>query len=150
MTTQTVTTAPGQGVAPACAVTDEDRAAIAALPQRVVAAWAAHDADAFAEVFTPDGTMIIPGVFQKGREAIRAFLAQAFEGPFKGTRVTGTPVDLRFANAESGILITQGGILAPGESEPSTERAVNASWIVIKRDGRWLLASYQNSPRNAA
>ncbi|MEV4943686.1 SgcJ/EcaC family oxidoreductase [Streptomyces zaomyceticus] len=131
-------------------VTDEDKAAIAALPQRIVEAWAAHDADAFAEVFTPDGSMIIPGVFQKGREAIRAFMTQAFEGPFKGTRVIGTPADLRFANSESGILITQGGILAPGESEPSAERAVNASWVVVKREGHWFLAAYQNSPRNAA
>ncbi|MGW1296294.1 SgcJ/EcaC family oxidoreductase [Streptomyces sp. NPDC002533] len=140
MTTQTVENT----------VTEADKAAIAALPQRIVAAWAAHDADAFAEAFTPDGTMIIPGVFQKGREAIRAFMAQAFEGPFKGTRVVGTPADLRFANGESGILITQGGILAPGESEPSAERAVNASWVVIKREGRWYLAAYQNSPRNVA
>ncbi|WP_103513055.1 SgcJ/EcaC family oxidoreductase [Streptomyces sp. SM13] len=140
MTTQTVENT----------VTEADRADIAALPQRIVAAWAAHDADAFAEAFTPDGSMIIPGVFQKGREAIRAFMAQAFEGPFKGTRVVGTPADLRFANSESGILITQGGILAPGESEPSAERAVNASWVVVKREGRWYLAAYQNSPRNVA
>ncbi|AWI32816.1 SgcJ/EcaC family oxidoreductase [Streptomyces tirandamycinicus] len=142
MTTQTTETT--------VTVTDEDKAAIAALPQRIVQAWAAHDADAFAEVFTPDGSMIIPGVLQKGRESIRAFMAQAFQGPFKGTRVTGTPVDLRFANSESGILITQGGILAPGESEPSADRAVNASWVVVKRDGQWFLAAYQNSPRNAA
>ncbi|MFB7301250.1 SgcJ/EcaC family oxidoreductase [Streptomyces rubiginosohelvolus] len=140
MTTQTVENT----------VTEADKADIAALPQRIVAAWAAHDADAFAEAFTPDGSMIIPGVFQKGREAIRAFMAQAFEGPFKGTRVVGTPADLRFANNESGILITQGGILAPGESEPSAERAVNASWVVVKREGRWYLAAYQNSPRNVA
>ncbi|MFE2209064.1 MULTISPECIES: SgcJ/EcaC family oxidoreductase [Streptomyces] len=140
MTTQTVENT----------VTEADKADIAALPQRIVEAWAAHDADAFAEAFTPDGSMIIPGVFQKGREAIRAFMAQAFEGPFKGTRVVGTPADLRFANSEAGILITQGGILAPGESEPSAERAVNASWVVVKSEGRWYLAAYQNSPRNVA
>ncbi|MEU0743887.1 SgcJ/EcaC family oxidoreductase [Streptomyces sp. NPDC006134] len=139
-----------QTVETTAAVTDEDKAAVAALPQRIVEAWAAHDADAFAEVFTPDGTMIIPGVFQQGRDSIRAFMAEAFQGPFKGTRVVGTPVDLRFANSESGILITRGGILAPGESEPSAERAVHASWVVVKRDGRWFLAAYQNSPRHAA
>ncbi|CAL9622837.1 hypothetical protein SUDANB58_05876 (plasmid) [Streptomyces sp. enrichment culture] len=139
-----------QTVQTTAAVTDEDKAAVAALPQRIVEAWAAHDADAFAEVFTPDGSMIIPGVLQRGRDSIRAFMAEAFQGPFKGTRVIGTPVDLRFANGESGILITRGGILAPGESEPSAERAVHASWVVVKRDGRWFLAAYQNSPRHAA
>ncbi|WP_335936520.1 SgcJ/EcaC family oxidoreductase [Streptomyces sp. PTD5-9] len=145
MTAQTTATAPAAVEIPA-----EDKAAVAALPQRIVAAWAAHDADAFADVFTPDGTMILPGHFQQGRDAIRTFMTNAFAGPFKGTRVTGTPVDIRFADAESGILITRGGILAPGETEPSPERAVHASWVVVKRDGRWLLAAYQNSPRHAA
>lgn len=136
--------------APAIDISDQDRAAVAAVPGRVVAAWAAHDAKAFAEVFTPDGTMILPGVFEQGQEAIAAFMTEAFAGPLKGTRVTGTPVDLRFADAESGVLITRGGILAPGQSEPSPERAVHGSWVVIKRGGAWHLAAYQNTPLHAA
>ncbi|MFJ3338685.1 SgcJ/EcaC family oxidoreductase [Streptomyces sp. NPDC086766] len=130
--------------------TDADKAAVAELPQRVVAAWAAHDADAFASVFTPDGTLILPGVFEKGRDAIRSFLAAAFEGPYRGTRVTGTPVSIRFLSEGVGVLITEGGVLAPGESEVSAERAVNASWVAVKHEGAWSLAAYQNSPRDAA
>lgn len=131
-------------------ISDADKAAVAAVPQRIVEAWAAYDPDAFAEVFTPDGTLILPGVFEKGRDAIRAFAAAAFSGPYQGTRVTGTPIDIRFANEEAGVLITRGGILAPGETEPTPERAVHASWVVVKRDGRWQLAAYQNSPRHTA
>ncbi|NUT38499.1 MAG: SgcJ/EcaC family oxidoreductase [Thermoactinospora sp.] len=142
MTTQTT--------APAVEISDEDKAAVASIPQRIVEAWASYDADAFAEVFTPDGTLILPGVYEKGRDAIRAFAAAAFAGPYKGTRVTGTPIDIRFANEGAGVLITRGGILAPGETEPAPERAVHASWVVVKRDGQWFLGAYQNSPRHAA
>lgn len=132
------------------AITDKDKAAVAALPQRIVAAWAAHDADAFAAVFTADATMILPGVYEKGRDAIRGYMAKAFAGQYKGTQVTGTPIDVRFITGESGVLVTRGGVLAPGETEPAPERTIHASWIVVKQDGQWSLAGYQNSPRNAA
>ncbi|MGV9252062.1 SgcJ/EcaC family oxidoreductase [Streptomyces sp. NPDC003697] len=130
-------------------IPDADKAAVAALPQRIVDAWAAYDSDAFAEVFTTDGTLVLPGVFEKGRAAIRAFAKTAFSGPYQGTRVTGTPIDLRFLNTEAAILLTRGGILAPGETEPAAERAVHASWTAVKQDGQWRLAAYQNSPRHA-
>ncbi|MFF4417884.1 SgcJ/EcaC family oxidoreductase [Streptosporangium sp. NPDC001559] len=129
---------------------DADRAAVAAVPQRVVDAWAEHDAEAFAGVFTEDGSMILPGLYRKGRQEIRSFMAEAFEGPFKGTQVTGRPIDVRFLGETTGVLITQGGVLAPGETEVSPERAIRASWLVVKEDGQWRLAAYQNSPVNPA
>ncbi|SRR6266566_1956671 len=130
--------------------TTSDQAAIAAIPQRVVAAWAAHDANAFAGVFTEDGTMILPGLYLKGQGAIRSHMAAAFEGEYKGTRVTGQPIDLKVLGAGAAALITHGGVLAPGESEPSDESAIRASWVVVKKDGQWRLALYQNSPRDVA
>jgi uncharacterized protein (TIGR02246 family) len=46
-------------------------------------------------------------------------------------------------------LVTEGGVLAPGEDELSATAAIRASWILVKRDGQWLLAVYQNCPRDA-
>ena len=129
------------------APTAGDQAAVAHIPKRIIAAWESHDADAFAAVFTENATMILPGVFRKGRDEIRAFMSNAFAGPYRGTRVTGTPVNVEFFDGEHGVLITRGGVLAPGETEVAPERAVTASWVVVKRDGHWQLAAYQNSPR---
>ncbi|WP_034273232.1 SgcJ/EcaC family oxidoreductase [Haloechinothrix halophila] len=126
---------------------DADQAAVASLTQRVVAAWAYHDADAFASVFTEDATMILPGVYRKGADEIRAYMAEAFAGKYQGTQVTGKPVDLRFLAPDVAILLTAGGVMHKGESEVADERAIRASWLVVKRDGQWRLAAYQNSPR---
>lgn len=133
---------------PTAAPTDSDRIAIAALTQRVVAAWAYHDATAFASVFTPDGTMILPGVFQQGRDAIEKYMAAAFQNEYQGTQVTGKPLDLRFLGSEGAVLITLGGVLRPGESEVADDEAIRASWTAVKIDGEWWLAAYQNSPRH--
>lgn len=120
------------------------------VPLRLVAAWAKNDADGVANAFTEDGILILPGdVYKKSREEIRAFMAAAYAGPFKGTGVTGRPVDVRFATDDVALLRTHGGILAPGEKEIAPELAVRSTWVVVKRDGEWKLAAYQNSPRGA-
>lgn len=127
-----------------------DMAAIAAVPARMVAAWAAHDADAFAELFTEDGTMILPGVYQKGRDEIRDFMASQFHGAYKGSTVTGAPIEIKPLRAGAVAVITQGGVMPAGETEVSDDAAIRASWILVKRGRKWLLAVYQNCPRNPA
>ncbi len=129
---------------------NSDLAAVVALTQRVVAAWAYQDADAFAGVFTEDGTMILPGVYRKGRNEIAAYMAEAFDGPYRGTQVTGKPLDTRFLGPDTALLITQGGVLNAGESDVADDRAIRASWLAVKQDGQWWLAAYQNSPRTAS
>ncbi|HEX6472702.1 MAG TPA: SgcJ/EcaC family oxidoreductase [Streptosporangiaceae bacterium] len=136
--------------APVAGPTDADKAAVAALTQRVIAAWAYADADAFADVFTEDGTMILPGMYRKGREEIRAYLKDAYANQYKNTQVTGKPLDLRFLAADVALLLTQGGVLAAGESEVSDDQSIRAAWLVVKRDGQWKLAAYQNSPATKA
>ena len=113
MTTSTATTV--EAANPAA-----DKAAVAAVPGRIVAAWASHDGDAFARVFTEDGSMILPGLY------------------------------LRFLGRDAAVVTTQGGVLAAGQTEVSDDSAIRASWVVVRQDGEWLLAAYQNSPRDVA
>jgi len=135
---------------PGNALTDDDRAQVAAMPARLVRAWAEHDAGAFAELFAPDGTLILPGVYKKGRDDIREFMAHAYAGHYKDTRVTGSPLDIKPLGDGAVALLTEGGVLAAGETELSGEAAIRASWILVRQDGQWQLAVYQNSPRDPA
>ena len=145
-------TSPSASVHPASASTataDPASAAVAAVPDRIVAAWARQDAAAFADVFTADGTMILPGTYHQGREAIRSFLEAGFAGPYRGTRVTGRPLHLRFLGPDTALVVTEGGVLAPGDTAVADQRAIRATWVVVRQDGEWRLAAYQNSPRDA-
>ncbi|AGL16702.1 SgcJ/EcaC family oxidoreductase [Actinoplanes sp. N902-109] len=130
--------------------TSDREKAVLGVPLRLVQAWARNDADGVAGVFTEDAAMILPGdVYKKGRDEIRAFMAAAYAGPFKGTGVTGSPVDLRFVTDDVALIRTHGGILAPGQTEIEPELAVRSTWVCVRRDGQWQLAGYQNSPRGA-
>jgi len=120
------------------------------VPLRLIAAWAKNDAAGVADSFTEDGILILPGdVLKQGREEIRAFMTAAYAGPFKGTGVTGVPVDVRFVTDDVALLRTHGGILAPGETEIDPELAVRSTWVTVRVDGEWQLAAYQNSPRGS-
>ena len=126
------------------------QAEVAAVPARMVQAWAAHDADAFADLFAEDGTLILPGVYRTGRAEIREFMTAAYQGPYRGTRVTGQPIAIKPLGPGAVALITVGGVLAPGQEDLAPQNAIRASWILVKRDGRWVLAVYQNCPRDPA
>jgi uncharacterized protein (TIGR02246 family) len=135
MPTNTTTTLPA-----------EDLAAVREIPQRITEAWAGNDAEAFAAVFTEDATMVLPGSFATGRDGVRGFMAAAFAGPYRGTRVFGEPKSVRVLGPDTAVIVTLGGVLAPGDTTVAEERAVHATWVVSKQDGEWLIAAYQNSP----
>ncbi|MEU4380443.1 SgcJ/EcaC family oxidoreductase [Micromonospora echinofusca] len=128
--------------------TSEMEKEVLSVPLRLVGAWSHNDADGVADVFTEDGILILPGdVYKKGRDEIRSFMAAAYAGPFKGTGVTGNPVDLRILSDDVALIRTHGGILAAGQAEIAPELAVRSTWVTVKKDGQWQLAGYQNSPR---
>lgn len=127
--------------------TQADMAAIASLTQRMIAAWAVQDAEAIADLFVEDGTLILAGTYCDNRAAIQDYFTKAFQGEYRGTQVTGKPLASRFFGPDAGVLLTTGGVLEPGETEVSDKQAIRASWTVVRRDGEWRLAAYQNTPR---
>jgi uncharacterized protein (TIGR02246 family) len=126
--------------------TDADRRAVLAVIQAGYAAWEANDADKFVAVYLDDATVVQPRVHKKNRQEIRTTMAAGFGGPLKGSRVIDTPQDVRFVNDKTAIVVSEGGILFPGETACPSDRLVRATWVMAKRDGDWFVAAYHNSP----
>jgi len=99
-------------------------------------------------VYLDDATVVQPGVYKKDRQEIRTTMAAGFGGPLKGSRIIDAPQDVRFVNDETAIVVSEGGIVFPGETTCPSARMVRATWVVAKRDGHWFVASYHNSPLN--
>ncbi|WP_216651427.1 SgcJ/EcaC family oxidoreductase [Actinomadura litoris] len=125
----------------------EDEAAIQAVLADSYEAWAAGDAEGMVADYTADATAIMPGSFRDSREVIRQNMALGFAGPLKGSSTYNKQLSIRFVGRDAAIVISQAAIRFPGDPEiPEDARKVNATWVMEKRDGRWLIAAYHNSP----
>ena len=121
-----------------------DEAGVRDLLGRMVDAWDAHDADAFAELYTEGATVVTTGSYTKSRGKIRAFMAGGFAGPLKGTRSVEEPVEIRFVGADVAIVNSRGGFILPSESVVRDDQERLATWVLARSDGRWLVESYHN------
>jgi uncharacterized protein (TIGR02246 family) len=55
-------------------------------------------------------------------------------------------VTLPDAEEATSIVVSEDGILFPGQDAVASERLVRATWVLVRRDGGWRIASYHNSP----
>jgi uncharacterized protein (TIGR02246 family) len=117
---------------------DADRQAVLGPLAALYRAWEANDAE--------DATVIQPGVYKKDREEIRTTMAAGFAGPLSGSRATDHPVDVRFLTDDTAVVVSEGGIVFPGQDAVASERLVRATWVLVRRGGGWRIAAYHNSP----
>jgi uncharacterized protein (TIGR02246 family) len=123
-----------------------DRQAVLDALKRVYEAWGANDAEAFVAGYLDDASVVQPGVYTKDREEIRTTMAAGFAGPLQGSRAFDNPRDIRFLTDETAIVVSEGGIVFPGQDVVPSEALVRATWVLAKRDGNWFVAAYHNSP----
>jgi uncharacterized protein (TIGR02246 family) len=122
-----------------------DQQAVLGVLTGVREAWEANDAEAFVADYLDDASVVQPGVYRKDRQEIQSSMAGAFAGPLKGSRVIDQPQDVRFLNEDTAIVISEGGIVFPGQNAVPGEGTVRATWVLAKRDGRWHVAAYHYS-----
>jgi uncharacterized protein (TIGR02246 family) len=123
----------------------EESAALTA-PLRARAAWDANDADAFAGVFTENGSILVDDEQLSEPEAIRAFFSDAFANGLSGTKLIVEPIEIKILEPGVAVVITDGGVLYEGETEVPADRVVRGTWVTKQVDGEWQLVSQQTSP----
>jgi uncharacterized protein (TIGR02246 family) len=123
-----------------------DLAALRALRERQEAAWADGDAAAYAAVYTPDADLItFNGDHLRGRAGIEQGMGYYFETYLGGTRLLQRDERIRFVEPDLVIIVREGCVLWPGETECTTEALSVNTNTAVKRHGRWLYTSFQNT-----
>ena len=128
--------------------TDTSTDSVMSVIHAVYDAWADGDADAFARLYTDDATVVQPGIYKENNEVIRTTMAAAFAGPLKGSTVLDKPQGVRFLGPDTAVVITESGILMPGQTDLPAGGLVRCTWVLTRRDGQWYVAAYHNSPAN--
>jgi len=112
------------------------------------ATWNSHDADALAAVFTSDADLIMGSLPRiAGREAISEWWKTYFsridecrKGEFKLLSLVDVAPDVRIVNVRSKTF----GMDGCGKKLET--RLARGTWVVVKRDGVWLIAAMRGLP----
>jgi uncharacterized protein (TIGR02246 family) len=124
--------------------------AVHAVLDGIYAAWAENDAEAFVASYAADATALLPGSDLRDREAIRAAMVAAFAGPLKGSRAVHDVQSVRFSGPGTALVISKGGIILAGESEPRRENRALDTWVLSEQDGAWRVRAFHNCPEYPA
>jgi uncharacterized protein (TIGR02246 family) len=120
--------------------------AVLTAPLRIRAAWEANDADAFADMFIDNGSMLVDDQQLTSREEIRAYLAEAFTGGYRGTRLHEEPREIWLLTDTVAVAVMEGGVVKSGADRVAEGDQVRAMWVVVAQGGDWRIAARQDSP----
>lgn len=119
---------------------------VQAVLDALYAAWADNDAEAFVAHYRDDATVVMPGVFHRGRREIRDYMAAGFDGPLRGSRGVDHPKDIRLFGDDTAVVVSTAGILLAEDLTLPRERERLATWVLTRQDGTWQIAAYANAP----
>ena len=125
-----------------------DEAAIREVQSRQATAWNAHDAVAYANLFSDDGDVVnVLGWWWRGRPAIQSKLSDAFAWVFRDSTLTITDVHTRLIDPSTAIVHVRwtldGAKTPPGAPVPPREGI--QIQVLRKISGQWLIATFQNT-----
>ncbi|WP_033290524.1 SgcJ/EcaC family oxidoreductase [Amycolatopsis jejuensis] len=121
-----------------------EKEAVLTVLARLTDAWNRGDATAYGEVFTEDADYVtFFGYRAVGREAIVTSHRELFEGPLKGSKLTGfSEPSVRFPGQDVAIVVAGGGSSVDGSAEG---RASTVTYVLVKGGDGWQITAFQNT-----
>jgi len=138
----------GAAFVSACGPVDQQsvEAAIRERVRQYEAAYNAGDADAVAAIYAVDGTHTYAlGFTHRGRPEIADGLRELFAGPFKGTRLTITPLHIRALSSDVAVeeaSFSFSGLKEPGGTDLPPMTGLCAG-VYQKQGDLWFAAAVQ-------
>lgn len=127
---------------------DQDVTAIRHLQVEQAAAWNAHDAAAYAALFTSDADVVnVLGWWWKGRDEIREKLKAAFTVVFEQSSLKIEDVQVRMLSADIAVAHvrwTLQGALPPPGAAAAPQQGIQLQVLKRGKDG-WRISSFQNT-----
>lgn len=126
-----------------------DAPEIQAVESAQEAAWNAHDAHAYMDLFTADAVLInVLGWQWNGREEAEQKLGRAFEFVFAESKLHIDAVKVRTLSPDLALAYvswTMVGAKSPDGSGAGIPQHGIQTQLLRKADGRWLILSFQNT-----
>lgn len=119
---------------------------VQALYQQLIDGWNNRSARAMADQFAEDGEMIgFDGSQAIGREEIFSHLDPIFKEHPTPPFVTKVK-NVRFLDSDAAVLRAIAGMVPPGQSEIDPKLNTHHTLVAVKKDGKWQIALFQNTP----
>jgi uncharacterized protein (TIGR02246 family) len=122
---------------------------VRAVLDRLTQAWNDADAAAYGRLFTEDADYItFFGLNMPGRAAIEGGHRALFEGPMKGSKLTGNlgaETKVRFVRPDVAVAVVGGGSSLNGAGTTDAGRESTVSFVLVRDGGEWLITAFQNT-----
>jgi uncharacterized protein (TIGR02246 family) len=121
---------------------------VRAVLDRLTRAWNDGDAAAYGRLFTEDADYVtFFGLNMPGRAQIESGHRALFEGPLKGSKLTGlgAPAKVRFVRPDVAVVVVGGGSSVAGADITDEGRESTVSFVLVREDGEWLITAFQNT-----
>lgn len=125
---------------------DDALEAFQRIRDRQADAWYREDGAAFAATFTEDADVIaFNGDHLRTRQGIATGMQYYFDEYIDHTRLRTLDEHIRFVGPKLAVIVRTGCQLVPPDTECRQDSVSRNSNIMVKRHGRWLQESFQNT-----